>query len=99
MRKSMNKEFDGSKFWCRRCGNPVITASYTEITYGACTLVSVESDGWAPLQFDNYEDYDRQGFEVYMYSCDKCNEESESLKEMCTTDASEVVDKENFSWD
>jgi predicted nucleic acid-binding Zn ribbon protein len=90
METSKNKEFDGSKYWCKHCGKETTAvAYYSETAFGTCTVASIR-EGIKYDDLANFETHDSDNFDIYEYQCELCGTKESNLDKLVTTDTEEV---------
>jgi hypothetical protein len=91
MDKSRNEVFDGSKFWCKHCGDETTAIGYySETAYGTVRVSSINEDMDA-ADMDDYDLHDSDNFDIYEFECDQCGHRESSLDKLVTVDTEEVA--------
>lgn len=66
---------------CPSCGGKAIRAYYSELISGICDIIDYEEG--CGFEFDNYDNTDGEGFEVYSFECLDC--------QFCSEDENEFI--------
>ena len=87
--KASPNELNEEDYYCKKCGAANGgSICYTEFVSGEATISHFDKEGYH--QYDNYENYDSDGFEINRVTCKECNGEEEDIDDLFTNDVKEV---------